>query len=151
MYNRRIPMGGGPLEAPRPVALPWWASPRGAAAIVGVVAIVAYARSLANEFTYDEGLVILGAQRFLQSASFGTLFSPSYFSGSLEGTWRPVCTFTYMLDALVSMHPAVFKAQNLVWHVGAALLVMTLVRRLLPESRRRYALWAGLLFALHPV
>ena len=150
MYNRRIPMGGRP-EAPAPVALPWWAAPRAAAAIVTAAAIVAYARALGNGFTYDEGLVILGAQRFLQSAAFGTLFSPSYFSGSLEGTWRPVCTFTYMLDAMVSMHPAVFKAQSLLWHVGAALLVMTLVRRLLPESRRRYALWAGLLFALHPV
>src|SRR5450755_3482814 len=147
----RIPMGGGRLEAPKPLPPSWWSSPRGGVVIVVAVAIVAYARSLANEFTYDEGLVILGAQRFLQSAAFGTLFSPSYFSGSLEGTWRPVCTFTYMLDAMVSMHPAVFKAQSLLWHVGAALLVMTLVRRLLPESRRRYALWAGLLFALHPV
>lgn len=151
MYNRRIPMGGGPVEAPKPVALPWWASPRGAAAIVAVVAIVAFARSLGNEFTYDEGLVIVGAQRFLQSASFGTLFSPSYFSGSLEGTWRPVCTFTYMLDALVSMHPAMFKADSLLWHVAAAWLVMSLARRLLPEPRRRYAIVAGLLFALHPV
>ncbi len=150
MYNRPIPMGGRP-EAPAPVALPWWAVPRVAAVIVGAAAIIAYARALGNAFTYDEGLVILGAQRFLQSASFGALFSPSYFSGSLEGTWRPVCTFTYMLDALVSMHPAVFKAQSLLWHIGAALLLMTLVRRLLPESRRRYALVAGLLFALHPV
>jgi protein O-mannosyl-transferase len=119
--------------------------------IVVAVALVAFARALGNGFTYDEGLVILGAQRFLQSASFGTLFSPSYFSGSLEGTWRPVCTFTYMLDALVSMHPAVFKAQSLLWHIAAACLVMTLVRRLLPESRRRTAIVAGLLFVLHPV
>jgi len=119
--------------------------------IVAAVAIVAFARALGNGFTYDEGLVILGAQRFLQSGSFGTLFSPSYFSGSLEGTWRPVCTFTYMLDAMVSMHPAVFKAQSLLWHVAAAWLLMTFVRRLLPESRRRYAIVAGLLFVLHPV
>jgi hypothetical protein len=151
MYNRLISMGGRRLEAPSSVALPWWASPRGAAVIVAVAAIAAYARALGNEFTYDEGLVILGAQRFLQSASFGTLFSPRYFSGSLEGTWRPVCTFTYMLDAMVSITPAVFKAQSLLWHVAAAWLVMALARRLLPESRRRYAIVAGLLFALHPV
>jgi protein O-mannosyl-transferase len=146
-----IPMGGRRLEAPAPVALPWWASPRGAAAIVAAAAIAAYARSLGNGFTYDEGLVILGAQRFLQSASFGTLFTPGYFSGSLEGTWRPVCTFTYMLDAQVSMHPAVFKAQSLGWHIGAAWLVMALARRLLPDRHRRYAIVAGLVFALHPV
>ena len=144
-------MGGRRLVVPTPVALPWWASPRGAAALVAGVTIAAYARAIGNEFTYDEGLVILGAQRFLQSGSFGTLLSPGYFGASLEGTWRPVCTFTYMLDAMVAMHPAVFKADSLAWHIAAAWLVMALARRLLPEGRRRYALVAGLLFALHPV
>jgi protein O-mannosyl-transferase len=144
-------MGGRRLVVPTPVALPWWASPRAAAALVAVVTIAAYARAIGNEFTYDEGLVILGAQRFLQSGSFGTLLSPGYFGASLEGTWRPVCTFTYMLDAMVAMHPAVFKADSLAWHIAAAWLVMALARRLLPAGRRRYALVAGLLFALHPV
>jgi protein O-mannosyl-transferase len=146
-----MPMPGGRLEAPRPVALPWWATPRGAATIVAVVAIAAFAGALGNGFTYDEGLVIVGAQRFLQSGSFGTLLSPSYFSGSLEGTWRPVCTFTYMVDAMVSMQPAAFKVDSLIWHIAAAWLLMTLARRLLPEGHRRYALLAGLLFVLHPV
>jgi hypothetical protein len=144
-------MGGRRREAPTTAASSWWGTPRGAAAIVALAAIAAYARSLGNEFTYDEGLVILGAQRFLQSGLFRVLLSPKYFGASLEGTWRPVCTFTYMLDAMVSMHPAVFKAQSLAWHVGAAWLVMVLARRLLPERRRRYAIVAGLLFALHPI
>ncbi|HVT08357.1 MAG TPA: hypothetical protein VHO67_12940 [Polyangia bacterium] len=129
----------------------WWATPRGAAAIVALAALAAFAGSLRNGFTYDEGLVIVGAQRFLQSGSFGVLFSKSYFAYSLEGTWRPVCTFTYMLDAAVSMHPAVFKADDLVWHVAAAWLVMALGRRLLPPERRRWVLLAGLFFAVHPV
>ncbi|HVY38048.1 MAG TPA: hypothetical protein VHM31_08935 [Polyangia bacterium] len=129
----------------------WWATPRGAAAIVALAAVAAFAGSLRNGFTYDEGLVIVGAQRFLQSGSFGVLFSKSYFAYSLEGTWRPVCTFTYMLDAAVSMHPAVFKADDLVWHVAAAWLVMALGRRLLPAERRRWVLLAGLFFVVHPV
>ena len=130
---------------------PWWATPRGAATIVAVAALLAFARSLGNDFTYDEGLVIVGAQRFLQSGAFGVLFSKSYFAYSLEGTWRPVCTFTYMLDAATSMHPAVFKADSLLWHVVAAWLLMALVRRLLPPERRKWALLAGLFFAVHPV
>lgn len=129
----------------------WWATPRGAAAIVALAALAAFAASLRNGFTYDEGLVIVGAQRFLQSGSFGVLFSKSYFAYSLEGTWRPVCTFTYMLDAAVSMHPAVFKADDLVWHVAAAWLLMALGRRLLPPERRRWVLLAGLFFVVHPV
>jgi hypothetical protein len=113
--------------------------------------MLAFAGSLANDFTYDEGQVIVGAQRFLQSGSYGTLFSPSYFAHSLEGTWRPVVTFTYMLDAAVSMHPAVFKVQSLLWHIAAAWLLMALVRRLLPAPRAHWALLAGLFFVLHPV
>ncbi|HXU62241.1 MAG TPA: hypothetical protein VN962_11095 [Polyangia bacterium] len=129
----------------------WWATPRGAATIVAAAALLAFAGSLGNGFTYDEGLVILGAQRFLQSGSFGVLFSKSYFAYSLEGTWRPVCTFTYMLDAAVSMHPAVFKMDSLLWHMLAAWLLMALTRRLLPPERRRWALLAGLFFVVHPL
>ena len=118
---------------------------------MAAVAIVAFARALGNGFTYDEGLVIVGAQRFLQSGSFGTLLSKDYFGASLEGTWRPFCTFTYMLDAMVSFHPAVFKLDSLLGHIVAAWLLMALTRRLLPEGRRRWAIVAGLLFALHPI
>jgi protein O-mannosyl-transferase len=119
--------------------------------IVAAAAAVAFARALGNGFTYDEGLVLVGAQRFLQSGSFGTLLTKDYFAASLEGTWRPFCTFTYMLDAMVSFHPAVFKVDSLLGHVVAAWLLMALARRLLPEGRRRWAIVAGLLFALHPI
>ena len=144
-------MRGRPSVAPASAALPWWATPRGAAIIVALVAAAAFARALGNGFTYDEGLVLVGAQRFLQSGSFGTLLSKGYFTASLEGTWRPFCTLTYMLDAMVSFHPAVFKLDGLMWHIAAAWLLMALCRRLLPEGRRRWAIVAGLLFALHPI
>jgi hypothetical protein len=144
-------MRGRPPVAPASAALPWWATPRGAAIIVALAAAAAFARALGNGFTYDEGLVLVGAQRFLQSGSFGTLLSKGYFPASLEGTWRPFCTLTYMLDAMVSFHPAVFKLDSLVWHIAAAWLLMALCRRLLPEGRRRWVIVAGLLFALHPI
>ena len=95
--------------------------------------------------------MLVGAQRFLQSGSFGALLSKDYFGASLEGTWRPFCTLTYMLDAMVSFHPAVFKLDSLIGHIVAAWLLMALTRRLLPEGRRRWAIVAGLLFALHPI
>jgi tetratricopeptide (TPR) repeat protein len=150
MYNRGGMRGRRP-DLPAAPAGAWWTTPRGAAILVAAAAVLAFARSLGNAFTYDEGLVILGAQRFLRSGSVGTLFSTGYFAASLEGTWRPVCTFTYMLDAAVAMHPAAFKAGSLFWHIAAAWMVMALARRLLPEGRRRWAILAGLLFALHPI
>lgn len=154
LYDGRVGKTDGRRRAaPAPTAEggPWWARPRWAAALVAAVALLAFARALGNDFSYDEGLVIVRAQRFLRSGSFGTLLSPQYFAASLEGTWRPFCTLTYMLDAMLGMHPAVFKADSLAWHVGAALLVMALARRLLPDRRRRFALAAGLLFVLHPI
>jgi protein O-mannosyl-transferase len=119
--------------------------------VVTLVAAAAFARAVSNGFTYDEGLVLVGAQRFLQSGSFGALLSKDYFGASLEGTWRPFCTLTYMVDAMVSFHPAVFKLDSLIGHVVAAWLLMALTRRLLPKERRRWAIVAGLLFALHPI
>jgi hypothetical protein len=112
---------------------------------------VVFARSLGNGFTYDEPLVIVQAQTFLKSTEFGALVTRDYFSASLEGTWRPFCTLTYMLDALVSFTPAVYKASSVLWHAASAILVIALARRLLPERHRRYALVAGLVFALHPL
>ncbi len=144
-------MRGRRPDVPAPPAGAWWTSPRGAAILVALAAVLAFARSLGNDFTYDEGMVIVGAQRFLRSGSFGTLLSKGYFAGSLEGTWRPFCTFTYMLDAAVAMHPAAFKTGSLVWHILAAWMVMAFARRLLPEGRRRWAIVAGLIFALHPI
>jgi hypothetical protein len=130
---------------------PWWGRPRAAAALVAALAVIAFARSLGNGFSYDEGLVIVRAQGFLRSGAYWALVSKQYFMASQEGTWRPLCTLTYMLDATVGMAPAVFKADSLGWHLGAALLVMALARRLLPARQARFALVAGLVFALHPV
>jgi hypothetical protein len=141
----------GPDATGAVIVGPWWTVPRKAALFVAAVIVVAFARSLANGFSYDEVLVLERAQAFLKSSDFGALFSRNYFAASLEGTWRPFCTFTYMLDAFVSFSPGVFKAQSIAWHAVAAVLVMALARRLLPEGRRKYALVAGLVFALHPV
>jgi hypothetical protein len=141
----------GPDATGAVIVGPWWNVPRKAALFVAAVVVVVFARSLGNGFTYDEPLVLLRAQGFLTSGDFGVLFSKQYFAASLEGTWRPFCTFTYMLDALLAFSPAVFKLQSIGWHIAAAWLVMALARRLLPEGVRKYALVAGLVFALHPV
>jgi hypothetical protein len=139
-----------PAAPPAPRG-PWWERPRGAAAVVVGIVVAVFARSLANGFTYDEPLVLVQPQVFLKSTDFGALVTRDYFSATLEGTWRPFCTLTYMLDALVAFTPAVFKAQSLLWHAGAACLVTALARRLLPAKHARFALVAGLVFALHPV
>jgi hypothetical protein len=146
--------GKGAVPAPRATRAavePWWTTPRGAAFVVAVFVVAAFARSLGNAFTYDEPLVLVQAQAFLKSSDFSALVTKDYFAGSLEGTWRPFCTLTYMFDAFLAFAPATFKADSVLWHIGCAWLVMALARRLLPARHRRFAIVAGLVFALHPV
>jgi hypothetical protein len=146
--------GKGAAPTPRTTRAavePWWTTPRGAAFVVAVFVAAAFARSLGNAFTYDEPLVLVQAQAFLKSSDFSALVTKDYFAGSLEGTWRPFCTLTYMFDAFVAFAPATFKADSVLWHIGCAWLVMALARRLLPARHRRFAIVAGLVFALHPV
>ncbi|HXI58401.1 MAG TPA: hypothetical protein VNO55_20180, partial [Polyangia bacterium] len=126
----------------------WTRATRWAALAVVAAAVIAFGGSLRNQFTYDEGLVIGEADGFLRSGSLATLVSPRYFAASREGTYRPVVTLSYMVDRAVSAEPLVFKLQSLLWHVACALLVLVLARRLLPAEQRRYAVVAGLLFAL---
>ena len=113
---------------------------------MALVAVAAFARALGNGFTYDEGLVLVGAQRFLQSGAFGALLIKRYFGASLEGTWRPFCTLTYMLDAMVGSIRRCSR-RTACSGTSPAPLVMAFTRRLLPEPRRPFALVAGLVFA----
>ena len=126
MYNRG-PMLRRPRAAPATPALPWWATPRGAAVIVALAALAAFARALANGFTYDEGLVLVGAQRFLQSGSFGTLLSQELLRGQPGGDLAAVlhAHLHARRDGLVP--PGHVQARRAcVWHVVAAWLLMAL-------------------------
>ena len=145
-----------PSNARRPASpggsLPGGRRRGGAAAIVGAGrASSAFARSLGNGFTYDEGLVSWARSPSCSRRPSARSLTSDYFGASLEGTWRPFCTLTYMLDALVAFAPAVFKADSLLWHIGGRLARHG--PRAPPPARahRRYALVAGLVFALHPV
>jgi tetratricopeptide (TPR) repeat protein len=121
--------------------------------LVAAAAIAAYAGALANGFTFDDHEVIVGAQYLLSHLGHvDDLFSRDYFYLSHEATYRPVVTLSYILDHQIGgLAPAVYHAQSLAWHVGCALLVLALARRLLPAAPKGLLLGAALLFALHPV
>ncbi len=119
--------------------------------IIALVMLLAFARALTNGYTYDETLVIARAGPFLGSGAVGTLFSRDYFAASFEGTWRPLVTFSYMVDHVFGTAPAIAKTQSLLWHLAAALLLLAFTRRILPAPNRAFALVAALLFAVHPV
>jgi tetratricopeptide (TPR) repeat protein len=135
----------GPHRAARLLARP--------ALLVTLAVAVAFGASLANRFTYDDRMVIHEAEPLFRDLPlWETVLSQDYFLASHESTYRPMVTLSYALDyAIGGLHPWVYHLQSVLWHLGCALLVMALARRLLGAGAGRAPLLAGLLFAVHPV
>jgi Flp pilus assembly protein TadD len=114
--------------------------------------LLAYGGSLRNGFTYDDALVIRRAGPQLAHPSWNAFFSRDYFLYSQESTYRPVVTLTYVVDhALGGERPFAYHLQNLLWHLGSALLLFELFRSRFGSSRARAAWIAGMIFAIHPI
>ena len=152
MKRRRRP---GQQEAPTAsgrAGWPAWLLAHPALVVAAAVA-VAFGAALLNRFTYDDRMVIQEAEPLFRDLPlWETLLSTDYFLASHESTYRPVVTLSYALDyAVGGLSPWVYHLQSVLWHLGCALLVMALARRLLGAAQRNAALVAGLLFAVHPV
>jgi len=129
------------------------------AALIIFTAIV-YANSLANNFVLDDSSVILGNKFIKLWKNFPRIFTRSYLTpftdtavdhrfGSQETSYRPVTTASYFIDhALWKNNPFGYHLTNLLLHIFNVILVYTLA--LLITGTSAAALFAGLLFALHP-
>jgi hypothetical protein len=146
--QRRQRDGGGGQSLPLRTLAHW--IDRLAPALVVLVAFFRFVGALGNGLTYDEGLVIERADPFLRSGAVGRLFSRAYFEASLEDTWRPLVTATYMLDRSLSSAPTILRLHSIAWHALAGVLVLALARRVLSADLRAWALVAALCFVLHP-
>lgn len=112
-----------------------------AAALVAVVAFACYANSLSNGFVFDDKPIILDNRLLRSLANLPRLLAASY---------RPLRDVSHMMDfALWGENAAGFHLTNIIIHMGNALLVFALVRRL--TGHLAAALAAALLFAAHPL
>ncbi|MBW3533918.1 MAG: hypothetical protein KY453_01665 [Gemmatimonadetes bacterium] len=123
-----------------------------AAALAGLVAVLAFANSLANRFAYDDVHVIVEntALKSLETLP-GLIFQPYWPGtfGSALGLWRPGMTAILGLQwAAWDGNPAMFHLVNVLAHAAATVLVVVLVARL---STVPVAFLAGIIFAVHPV
>ncbi len=128
-----------------------------------------YYNALSNGFVFDDYLLVVERAAIPRVASDPLLaFSPTVVG------YRPLRTLSYVLDyRLGGMHPWIFHLSNLVYHWIAACLVFLVTLRLVanekvascqlpvaslsdsglrtPDSGLRTALFAALLWALHPI
>jgi hypothetical protein len=119
------------------------------AIIVGVVAALCFANSIANGYTFDDGYIILGNPIVTGHDWFGAfahLYWPPVVNG---GQYRPLVIASFIVDWLISGGwPFWYHTVNVAWHVAASVLTYRLLTAILP---RPGALAGALLFAVHPV
>ncbi len=114
-----------------------------------LVVAVAYGRSLLNGFVYDDELVITGNMFIRSFQHWKDFFTPAYFSGSGELSYRPWVTLSYFVDSALFREASWgYHLHNLLLHLGVTLSVVWLMSSL---SLRGWPVWlAALLFAVHP-
>lgn len=118
-------------------------------------AVLPYLNSLPNDFVWDDRPLILEDHQIRSPRHLSDIFLRDFFSHSEDqvkyGYYRPVITLSYMVDLAVwGLRPAGFRATNILFHAGCAVLVVLLARRFVGD--RPAVPWiAGVLFAVHPI
>jgi len=119
-------------------------------AVLAAAAGLAYGRSLANGFVYDDTKVILEARAPRSVASFARIFAERHFYNLPY--YRPITRATLLgQKALHGDEPALFHAVNVVLAAGVAFLAFLLLRLPVFGLPPPAALAAAALFLLHPV
>ena len=118
-------------------------------ALLLVVAVLVYANTLANGFTYDDNVYILRNQvvthpslaGFLHPLESNNVFRPVYIA-SFALNWR-----------LAGAQAFGYHLLNLLLHAGVVVLLYLVLKRLVESSRHAatIAFVTALLFAVHPI
>ena len=124
--------------------------------LIVLVTALAFARTLGGELVYDDHLLIGRNPLIADLGRLTELFSSSYWdfldpqTAQHVGYYRPLSMLALTLVYHIGdAAPWSFHLASILLHAAAALGAWAIARRLL--SSERAALWAAILFALHPV
>lgn len=123
-----------------------------AALAVAAATVLAYARTLSYEFVWDDVLLVARSQRLREWSSLPAVLGSHFWSEVHEGShyYRPLVSLSFFLDLHVwGLNPLGFHLTNLLAHLGTALGVLGLARRLGADVLT--AGLAGVAFAIHPI
>ncbi|MBN1586777.1 MAG: tetratricopeptide repeat protein [Candidatus Omnitrophica bacterium] len=99
---------------------------------------------------YDDYSVLLNAKILRVPLDPSLWFTQEYFNASGEFTYRPLTTLSYWIDVhLYGFNPWTLHLVNLLWHLGACVLVWSLLTRL--GFGEIPAFVGTLLFGVHPL
>lgn len=124
-----------------------WPSPQlGAILLLAAITFAVYYNSLRNQFLFDDQETIYELQGPLARGGFDELLK--LVSG--KPAYRPIRTASYAFDyAMSGLDPWGYHVTNIAYHLLSAILVFLIAETLF--GRWRLALFAGLLFAVHPI
>jgi protein O-mannosyl-transferase len=125
---------------------------------VALAAILPFLGTLANPPVLDDGWAALDNPLTHGLSNVGRIFAELYgYAGdpSVRGPYRPLTTLSYALNYTIhGRWTPGYHVVNVLLHAAASLLILALARRLAraahPDRADRVALFAGLLFAVHP-
>ena len=99
-----------------------------------------FGATFANQWTYDDFPLIV------ENTDIRSLVN--FFADTRPG--RPLRELSYMIDfKLFGLEPAGYHLQNILWHLGNGILVLTLLLRL--NVQRWLAIGGASVFLLHPL
>jgi protein O-mannosyl-transferase len=119
--------------------------------LLTLAALLPFAPALRNGFTFDDGGLVV-ENPAVWASSPAMAWTAPYWPGRIgTGLYRPWTSFSYWWNAKLAGHSAAgFHALNLLLHLATVLLLLRLLSCMFPE-RKRLALVAALLFAVHPL
>ena len=123
--------------------------PGAPAALSALLATVLYAITLGGTYIYDDIFLVGEDPRVHDPRLWWQYWTRDWFYGGLDNLYRPLVSQSFGLEMwLHGDRPWVFHLVNILLHAAASALVAELARRL---AGWRIGLFAGLLFACHPI
>ncbi len=121
------------------------------ACLVFLAAAFVYLNILPNPFLYDDEFYILNNPYIQDPSNFLKIWTLNYTPQTQGwGIYRPFTSLTYLADyTLYGLNPRGFHLTNLLAHAISSVLFFYVAARFLRSSIA--GLFAGLLFAVHPV
>lgn len=117
-------------------------------ALIVILGVVVYSRSLGNSFLWDDEVLVLN-NPLIRSIRFipDILTTPLWAGGG--SYYRPLAVLSYLGDySLWGLHPFGFHLTNLIIHLAASVLLFFFLSR---PFGSKAAFWASALYCVHPV
>ncbi|KAK0426201.1 hypothetical protein QR680_009582 [Steinernema hermaphroditum] len=125
--------------------------------LVATAATVCFLPSLDGHFVFDDAEAIV-RNPVVQQMDLVGLLKTDFWGRDVRApeshkSFRPVTTFTFLLNRVFSPSPLPFHAANVVLHVAVSLLLLGLLAQLCRRFgvSANVAFYAALLFGVHPI